>query len=143
MAVQAWHIMQEKISVTPDTSTQEIAHMIISSGLPAIPVVSETMDLLGMVTEHAILGAIRQGLDLQEITAASLMIKTPIIADVTASPDDLIHLMMVHNCCSVIAIMNRGKYAGAVSRHMLIDVYTSPRYARFAQDDSKSPFVCL
>jgi CBS domain-containing protein len=96
-----------------------------------------------VVTEHAILGAIRQGLDLERTTAASIMIKTPITADVTSSPDDLIHMMMVHNCCSVITITNKGKYAGAVSRHMLIDVYTSPRYARFAQDDSKSPFVCL
>jgi CBS domain-containing protein len=143
MTVQAWHIMRDKISVGPDTPTQEVAHKIISSGLPAIPVVSETMEVLGVANEHAILGAIRQGLDLQEISAASIMIKSPVTADITTSTDDLIQMMLVHNCCSVITIMNNGKYAGAVSRHMLMDVYTSPRYARFAQAESKAPFVCL
>lgn len=143
MGLQAWHIMREKISVGPDTSAREVAHKMISSGLPAIPVVSETMQVLGMTTEHAILGAIRQGLDLEQITAASIMIKTPITADITTSPDDLIQMMIVNNCCSVVTIMNNGKYAGAVSRHMLMDVFTSPNYSRFAQKDRKGPFVCL
>ena len=54
MAMQAWHIMREKISVGPDTPVQEVAHKIISSGLPAIPVVSETLEVLGMASEHAV-----------------------------------------------------------------------------------------
>jgi predicted transcriptional regulator len=143
MAIQAWHIMREKISVGPDTPVQEVTHKIISSGLPAIPVVSETLEVLGMASEHAVLGAIRQGLDLERITAASIMVKTPITAEITTSPDELIQMMLANNCCSVITIVNNGKYAGVVSRHMLMDVFTSPHYSRFAQKDRKGPFVCL
>jgi predicted transcriptional regulator len=143
MAIQAWHIMREKFSVRPDTSAQEVAHKIISSGLPAIPVVNESLEVLGMATEHAILGAIEQGLDPEHVTAASIMVKTPITADITTSPDDLIRMMQANNCCSVITIMNNGKYAGIVSRHMLMDIYTSPNFPRFAQKDRKGPFLCL
>jgi len=35
MAIQAWHIMKEKISVTPETTAQDIALKMISSGLAA------------------------------------------------------------------------------------------------------------
>ena len=143
MAMQAWHIMREKISVGPDTSAHEVTHRMISSGLPAIPVVSENLEVLGLATEHAILGAIQDGLDLEKITASAIMVKTPITADITTSPDELIRMMQVNNCCSVITIVNNGKYAGVVSRHMLMEVYTSPNYARYAQKENKGPFVCL
>jgi len=143
MAIQAWHIMREKISVGPDTSAQEVAHKLISSGLPAIPVVSNTQEVLGMATEHAVLGAIQGGLDLGQITAGSIMIKTPLQADAATSPDELISMMQVNNCCSVITIVKNGKYAGVVSRHMLMDVYTSPNFPRYAQKEKKGPFVCI
>jgi len=135
--------MKEKISTGPDTTAQDIALKMISSGLAAIPVVNEDHDLLGLVTEHAILAAIHQGLDLEQVTAGTVMIKPPITAEVSTPPEELIQLMLQHSCCSVITLVNNGKYAGVISRHMLMDIYTSPYYARFAQKDRKAPFVCL
>ena len=143
MAIQAWHIMKEKIRVAPDTTAQDVALKMISSGLAAVPVVNELQELLGLATEHVILGALQQGLDLDQLSAAALMVKAPLIADISTSPGELIQMMMKNNCCSVVTILNNGKYAGVVSRHMLMDIYTSPHYARFAQKDRKAPFVCL
>ncbi len=143
MAVNAWHIMREKISVRPDASAREIAHKIISSGLPGLPVVSDTLEVLGMVTEHHVLGAIREGLDLDKVEVSKLMMNAPVQADINTSADVLIEMMLAHNCCSVIPIMNKKKYAGLVSRHMLMEVYTSPHYSRFAHRERKGPFVCL
>lgn len=143
MAMHAWHIMKEKISVRPDTTAQDVALRLISSGLPALPVVNDDQDVLGMATEHAVLNAIRQGLDLERVTASGIMIKAPITADIDTSPDELIRMILQHNCCAVITIVKEGKYAGVVSRNMLMDIYTSPHYSRFAQKDRKGPFVCL
>jgi predicted transcriptional regulator len=143
MAMHAWHIMKEKISVGPDTSAQDVALKLISSGLPALPVVNDDQEVLGMATEHAVLNAIRQGLDPEKVTASSIMIKAPITADINTSPDELMELILKHNCCAVITILNNNKYAGVVSRNMLMDIYTSPHYFRFAQKDRKGPFVCL
>jgi CBS domain-containing protein len=143
MAIQAWHIMKEKISVTPETAAQDVALKMISSGLAAIPVVNDNQEVVGIATENAILGAIRQGLDLEQLTAAILAVKPPLTADISTSPEDLIQMMLLNNCCSVVVIVNNGKYAGVVTRHMLMDIHTSPYYARFAQKDRKAPFVCL
>ncbi len=71
------------------------------------------------------------------------MVKAPLVADISTSPEELIQMMLNNNCCSVVLIVNNGKYAGVVTRHMLMDIYTSPHYARFAQKDREAPFVCL
>ena len=143
MGMHAWHIMKEKISVGPDTKAQEVALKMISSGLPAIPVVDDTLEVLGMATEFAVLGAIRAGLDLDTITAGAMMVKTPLITDINTPLDDLVGMLLANNCCSVVALVNNNKYAGLVSRGMLMDIFTSPHYTRFSQKDRKGRFACL
>ncbi len=143
MAICAWHIMKEKISVGPDAPALEVSNRITSSGLPGIPVVSDSQELLGMVNELHILEAIQNGVDLETITASHLMVKPPLVADANTTPEELIGMQLANRCCAVIPIVRSGKYAGLVSRHMLMDVFTSPHYSRFAQKDRKGPFVCL
>lgn len=142
MAINAWHIMREKVSIGPETSAQEAAMRIISSGLSAIPVVNEEQKVLGVVTEVGLLGAIRDGGDLIEVPAAAVMVPAPIVADANTPTDDLVRMLM-ENCCSVVTVVRDGKYAGVVSRHMLMDIFTSPHYARFAAKERKAPFLCL
>lgn len=143
MAICAWHIMKEKIMLEPDTTALEVSNELTSSGLPGLPVVSETQELLGMVNELHILEAIQQGVDLEKITASQLMIKPPLVADAHATPEELIAMQLANRCCATIPIINNGKYVGLVSRHLLMDIFTSPYYSRFAQKDRKGPFACL
>ncbi|HUI46829.1 MAG TPA: CBS domain-containing protein [Nitrospirota bacterium] len=143
MAICAWHIMKENISVGPDTPALEVSNRITSSGLPGLPVVSDTQELLGMVNELHILEAIQKDIGLETITASHLMMKPPLVADANTAPEELIGMQLANRCCAVIPIVRNGKYVGLVSRHMLMDVFTSPHYARFVQKDRKGPFVCL
>ena len=141
MSISAWHIMKEKISVGPDTTAREVAMKIISSGLAAMPVVGNNHELLGVVSENAILDAIRNEQDLEGIPASSLMVPAPIIADAGTPTDELINLLL-KSCCSVVTVVKDNKYVGVVSRHMLMDIFTSPHYTRFAAKDRKAPFAC-
>jgi CBS domain-containing protein len=141
MGINAWHIMKEKLSVGPDTTARETAMKIISSGLSAMPVVGNNHELLGVVSENAILDAIRDDLDLEGIPASKIMVPAPTIADAGASTDELINLLL-KNCCSIVAVVKDNKYVGVVSRHMLMDIFTSPHYSRFAAKDRKAPFAC-
>jgi len=43
----------------------------------------------------------------------------------------------------VVAVVKDGKYVGVISRHMMMDIFTSPNYSRFASKDRKAPFACL
>jgi len=96
-------------------------------------VVSESQKLLGMVNELHILEAIQKGIGLETITASHLMVKPPLIAGANTTPEELIGMQLANRCCAVIPIIRNGKYVGLVSRHMLMDVFTSPRYSRFAK----------
>jgi len=141
MGISAWHVMREKISVAPDTTAREIAMKIISSGLAAMPVVDDKGEILGVVAENAILDAIKDEKDLEEITASTIMVPAPIIADADTPTSELINLLL-KSCCSVITVVKDNKYVGVVSRHMLMDIFTSPHYSRFASKDRKAPFAC-
>jgi predicted transcriptional regulator len=141
MGICAWHIMREKISVRPDTTARDVAMKIISSGLAAMPVVEDNQEILGVVSENTILDAIREGRDLEEIPASTIMVPAPIITDAETSTDELIKLLL-KSCCSIALVVKDKKYVGVVSRHMLMDIFTSPHYARFAAKDRKAPFAC-
>lgn len=141
MGISAWHIMREKISVRPDTTAREVAMKIISSGLAAMPVVNDTQEVLGVVSENAILDAIREERDLDCIPASAIMVPAPIVTDADTPPKELISLLL-KSCCSVVTVVKDKKYVGVVSRHMLMDIFTSPHYARFAAKDRKAPFAC-
>lgn len=142
MATEAWHIMREKISVVEDTTAREVAMKMISSGLAAMPVVDSNRELLGVVSENAILDAIREERELDEIPASAIMVPAPSIAEATTPTQDIIALLL-KSCCSVVAVVKDGKYVGVISRHMMMDIFTSPNYPRFASKDRKAPFACL
>jgi CBS domain-containing protein len=141
MGISAWHIMREKISVGPDTTALEVAMKIISSGLAAMPVVGDKQEVLGVVSENAILDAIRDDLNLEQIPASKLMVPAPIVADAVTPTNELINLLL-KSCCSIVVVVKDNKYVGVVSRHMLMDIFTSPHYSRFAAKDRKAPFAC-
>ncbi len=142
MAICAWHIMKEKVSVGPETTAREVAMKIISSGLAAMPVVDKDQKLLGVVSENAILDAIRMKEDLEAIPAAKITVPAPIVAAADTPTDELINLLL-KSCCSIVTVVRDGRYAGVVSRHMMMDIFTSPNYDRFASKDRKTPFQCL
>ena len=141
MEISAWHVMREKISVTPDTTAREVAMKIISSGLAAMPVVGHNREILGVVSENAILDAIREDKNLEEIKASAIMVSAPIITEADTPIKELINLLL-KSCCSVVAVVKGEKYVGVVSRHMLMDIFTSPHYSRFSAKDRKAPFAC-
>ena len=141
MGINAWQIMRGKISVGRDTSAREVAMKIISSGLAAMPVVDENREILGVVSENAILDAIREERDLDGIVASEIMVPAPIVAEADTPTMDIINLLL-KSCCSVVVVVKDGKYVGVISRHMLMDIFTSPHYTRFASKDRKSQFAC-
>lgn len=141
MQMRARHIMRERVSVPATMSVKDVTHKIISTGLPGVPVVNDKLDIVGIVTEFNVLGAMREKLDLEHITAARIMSAEVETADINSSTDDLIQMMLLNNF-TVVPIMNNEKYVGIVSRHMIMDAYISPSFTNFTARERKGPFVC-
>jgi len=140
MAIQAKHIMSGKISVGTGTTVKDVAHKMISSGLPGLPVVNEAMEVVGVVTEFNILGAVREGMNMGEITAARIMTTNPTTADITTTTDELIQ-MMLRNNFTIVPIVNNGKLAGVVSRFSIMDSLVAPDYSVFSAREFKDALV--
>lgn len=142
MTLCAKHIMRQKVSVGPTTTVKEVAHRIISTGQPGLPVVNDEMEVIGIVTEFNVLGAMREGMDLDTITAARIMNTEPTTASVDTSGDELIQMMLLNNF-TIIPIVNNNQYVGVVSRHTIMETHISPYFAKFTSRDRKGPFVCV
>ncbi len=140
MAIRAKHIMSGKISVGANTTIKEVVHKMITYGLPGMPVVNETTEVIGVVTEFNVLGAVREGMDLGKMTASRIMTKHPATAEVNTSTDDLIQTMLLNNY-TMIPILNNGKYAGVVSRFSIMDALVSPDYSVFSAKELKESLV--
>ncbi len=132
--------MSGKISVAANTAVKEVAHKMITHGLPGMPVVNENMEVVGVVTEFNILGAVREGMDLGKITASRIMTADPATADINTSTNDLIQVMLLNNY-TVLPILNNGKYAGVVSRFSIMDALVSPDYSVFSAKELKESLV--
>lgn len=140
MAIRAKHIMSGKISVGTETTVKEVAHKMITHGQPGLPVVNEAREVVGVVTEFNVLGAVREGMDMGKITAARIMTANPVTADINTSTDDLIQMMLLNNF-TLIPILSDGKYAGIVSRHSIMDALVSPDYTIFSTKELRDALV--
>src|SRR5512147_1854679 len=140
MAIRAKHIMSGKISVGKDTTVRDAAHKMISHGLPGLPVVNDAMEVMGVITEFNILGAVREGMNAGEITASRIMTPNPVTADINTTTDDLIQMMLLNNF-TIVPIVNNGKLAGVVSRFSVMDCLVAPDYSIFSAQEFKEALV--
>ncbi len=140
MALRAKDLMRKRVAVGTDDTVREAAHKMISTGMPGLPVVNDRMEVVGVVTEFNVLGAIREGMDLEKISAARLMTTDPVTADTNASCHDLVQMMLLNNY-SVIPIVSNGKCVGVVSRLLVMDANLSPRYSSITSRELKEALV--
>jgi CBS domain-containing protein len=141
MALRAKQIMSERISVGPDTTVKEAARKMMAYGQPGLPVVNDNMEVVGVITEYNVLGAIREGMKLNTIPASRIMTTEPTTADIDTSSEDLIQMMLMNNF-TFIPIVNKNKYVGMVSRHSIMDACVSPDYNAFSYCEQKDLCTC-
>jgi len=141
MSLRAKQLMSERISVAPDMTVKDAARKMMAFGQPGLPVVNEKMEVLGVVSEFNVLGAIREGMNLSEATVARIMTAKPATADIESTSEDLIQMMLLNNF-TFIPIVNKNKYAGMVSRQMIMDACVSPDYNAFSYREQKDLCAC-
>ena len=140
MALCAKNLMRKKVAVGTETTVKEAAHKMISTGLPGLPVVNDKMEVVGVVTEFNVLGAIQEGMDLEKFFVGRIMTKQPMTADVNADCHDLIQMMLLNNY-TIIPIVNNAKCVGVVSRLLVIDANLSARYSSITSRQQNEALV--
>ena len=83
------------------------------------------MEVVGVVTECNVLNAVREGADLDTVTAGKIMMNNFAISDAEASCRDLIQMMLSNNY-PVLPIVHTKTYVGVGSTHMIMDSTVAP-----------------
>lgn len=140
MALRAKDLMRKKVAVGRDTTVKEAAHKMITTGLPGLAVVNDQMEVVGVVTEFNVLGAIREGMDLEKISVGRIMTVHPISADINTGCHDLIQMMLLNNY-TIIPIVNNAKCVGVVSRLAVMEANLSARYSSITSRQQNEALV--
>jgi len=119
--IRAKSIMSRKImTVTKDANVRDVMKLLSENRVTGLPVVSEDMALLGIVTEKDILEVLLYGKDVKFKTAGDLM-----TADIVSFEEDedlmIIFRTLVEDNFRRVPILSDGKLTGIISRRDLIN----------------------
>ena len=124
----------EVITVTEDATMKHVIQLLVTRGITGLPVVSDDMELLGVVTEKDVLKALYNR-DVQVNSVADLMTGDIVSFD---ENDDLIKVFkgLVENNFRRVPILSQGKLVGVISRTDIIK-FLSKSAARPAETESE------
>jgi len=119
--IYAKSIMSKKITtVTKDTNIRHVMRLLSEKQVTGLPVVSQDMRLLGIVTEKDILEELLYGKDVKTKTAGDLMTADIVSFD---ENEDLMTIFrtLVEDNFRRVPILSNGKLAGIISRRDIIN----------------------
>jgi len=144
------------ITVAPEIPARKIAKILLDNGISAVPVVSASGDLLGMVSEGDLLGRRQEErsqrrdwwlallaeagffkeefvaqLQSNELTAEDLM-STPVVTVSESTLDTEIAALLSNNRIKRVPVLRDGKVVGIVSRADLVLAQSGQRRPRDA-----------
>jgi len=123
--VRAKYLMRRRNSVRENTTAREVIFKLMANNYPGLPVVNDNREVIGIVTEFDLLGMIRDGRDIDSITAGEIMSKEVVTAGVETSQKDLIAMMLEHHL-TIIPVVRDKRLVGIVSRMEIMDAYVDP-----------------
>lgn len=126
--LQARDIMHPRLSVMAKEKGPELIRKMLCE-YPALPVIDENLEVLGVVSEHDILFALREGRTINEFDAETVMTSPA----VTVTPDtsiDKVMEKMVSEQLTLIPVCEKGnsKLLGIISRKNILNAAAEPKF---------------
>ena len=119
--IRAKNVMSRKITtVTEGVNLKRVMRLLAENRITGVPVVSEDMHLLGIITEKDILKALLYGKDVKNKTAGELMTTHLVTFE---EDEDLMTIFktLVEGSFRRVPIMSNGRLTGIVSRRDIIN----------------------
>ena len=115
------------ISARKNTPARWIAYHLLFGVFSGMPITDETATVIGIITELDLLKLIREGKDLEKLTAGDIMIRNPITVDVN-TPLDEVSAIMIEKDIIRIPVTDKGRLVGVIARHDILREYVQPEY---------------
>ncbi len=116
-------IMEMQVqSATKDTGAELLASYMME-GFGSIPIVDDQNKLVGIVSEFDLLGALRRGKKLEEVTAGEILTASPISVTKDTDVMTLVDVLQNNHLIRVPVLDNKGSLIGIVARRDLLRGY--------------------
>ena len=126
--MKASEIMQRPVlATTPQASVRDIAAQIVMNEISGMPVTEKTGEIVGVITEADILGALLDGKKLENLTAQDIMSADPITVDMD-TPMNEVMKRIEENGVLRLPVTSRGKVVGIISRRDIIRSVLEPEF---------------
>lgn len=123
MTVQ--EVMETRVqSVHLRTKGDVIASLMIE-GFGAVPVIDKTRTLVGIVSEHDLLGAIDDGQSLGDLTARDVMTGNPYSVRPETDLGTLVHVLRASDLVRVPVVDAKDRLVGIIARRDVLKTYLS------------------
>ncbi len=109
-------------SATKDTGAELLASYMMD-GFGSVPIVDDQNKLVGIVSEFDLLGALRRGKKLEEVTAGEILTANPISVTKDTDVMTLVDVLQNNHLIRVPVLDNRGSLIGIVARRDLLRGY--------------------
>jgi predicted transcriptional regulator len=118
------------LATTPRASVRDIATQIVVNEISGMPVTEKSGEVVGVITEADILGALIDGKKLENLTAQDIMSTDPITIDMDM-PMDKVMKVLEENGVLRLPVTSHGKVVGIISRRDIIKSVLEPEFMTF------------
>ncbi len=116
-------IMEMQVqSARKDTGAELLASYMMD-GFGSVPIVDDQNKLVGIVSEFDLLGALRKGKKLEEVTAGEILTANPISVTKDTDVMTLVDVLQNNHLIRVPVLDNKGSLIGIVARRDLLRGY--------------------
>ena len=129
--MKASEVMQRPVlATTPRASVRDIAAQLVTNEISGMPVTEKTGEIVGVITEADILGALMDGKKLENLTAQDIMSADPITVDMD-TPVNEVMKRIEENGVLRLPVTSHGKVVGIISRRDIIRSVLEPEFMTF------------
>ena len=116
-------VMQKQVQAAHLKTKGDVIASLMIEGFGAVPVVDAEDRLLGIVSEHDLLGALNDGKKLGAVTASDIMTCNPYSIHPEAMLPTLIHVLRASDLIRVPVVDADDKLVGIIARRDVLRAY--------------------
>ncbi|OGW57942.1 MAG: hypothetical protein A2Z09_00490 [Nitrospirae bacterium RBG_16_43_8] len=129
--IRAKDIMHPRVSLPSKMKGEEVVEKLMCS-YPALPVVNDKLEVMGIVSEYDVLSAVKEGRTIHEFSAETLMscghaehegvCSNPVTVAVDTTIEEIVDLFYGNSSSlSILPVVEKKKLVGIISRKNIIN----------------------
>ncbi len=128
--IRAKDIMHPRVSLPSKIKGEELVEKLMC-GYPALPVVNEKLEVIGVVSEYDVISAVKEGRTIHEFSAESLMscghaehgvCAAPVTVASDAAIEDIVELFYGNSTSlSILPVVENKKLVGIIGRKNIVN----------------------